>query len=155
MREYTISLILTALLCGMLPGILSKGTARELIQMTCGLVLVLAAIGPLRSGSWDLWEAEIALSQDGGGMTAQGEAQARDAMADIIKRETQAYILDKAAQLGAEVSVELVLSESTPPLPAAVCISGAVSSSAREQLETIICTELGIAKENLTWTGET
>ncbi|MFR3325850.1 MAG: hypothetical protein ACLTR8_15535 [Oscillospiraceae bacterium] len=51
-----------------------------------------------------------------------GENLARDSMADIIKEETEAYILDKAADLHANLRVEVAVGEDN--LPAAVTISG-------------------------------
>ena len=49
---------------------------------------------------------------------AMGENLARDSMADIIKEETEAYILDKAADLHANLRVEVTVGEDN--LPAAV-----------------------------------
>ena len=72
-------------------------------------------------------------------------------MADIIKAETEAYILDKASQLNVELSVEVTIDEEN--IPTAVTLSGEVSPYARRQLQEIIESDLGIAKENQRWTG--
>ena len=60
------------------------------------------------------------------------ENLARDSMADIIKEETEAYILDKAADLHANLRVEVAVGEDN--LPAAVTISGEASPYARRQI---------------------
>ena len=77
---------------------------------------------------------------------AMGENLARDSMADIIKEETEAYILDKAADLHANLRVEVAVGEDN--LPAAVTISGEASPYARRQIQAMIANDLGISKEN-------
>ena len=82
---------------------------------------------------------------------AMGENLARDSMADIIKEETEAYILDKAADLHANLHVEVTVGEDN--LPTAVTLSGEASPYARRQIQAIIANDLGIAKENQKWIG--
>ena len=82
---------------------------------------------------------------------AMGENLARDSMADIIKEETEAYILDKAADLHANLRVEVTVGEDN--LPAAVTISGEASPYARRQIQAMIANDLGISKENQKWIG--
>ena len=82
---------------------------------------------------------------------AMGENLARDSMADIIKEETEAYILDKAADLHANLRVEVAVGEDN--LPAAVTISGEASPYARRQIQAMIANDLGISKENQKWIG--
>ena len=82
---------------------------------------------------------------------AMGENLARDSMADIIKEETEAYILDKAADLHAHLRVEVAVGEDN--LPAAVTISGEAAPYARRQIQAMIANDLGISKENQKWIG--
>lgn len=82
---------------------------------------------------------------------AMGENLARDSMADIIKEETEAYILDKAADLHANLRVEVAVGEDN--LPAAVTIFGEASPYARRQIQAMIANDLGISKENQKWIG--
>ena len=82
---------------------------------------------------------------------AMGENLARDSMADIIKEETEAYILDKAADLHENLRVEVAVGEDN--LPAAVTISGGASPYARRQIQAMIANDLGISKENQKWIG--
>ena len=82
---------------------------------------------------------------------AMGEKLARDSMADIIKEETEAYILDKAADLHVNLHVEVTVGEDN--LPTAVTLSGEASPYARRQIQAIIANDLGIAKENQKWIG--
>ena len=81
-----------------------------------------------------------------------GEQQAKSALRESIKQRTEAYILDKAKTLAAQVAVEVTLSNEAIPVPIAVRISGNISPYARMQLQTILQEELGIPKEAQAWT---
>ena len=84
---------------------------------------------------------------------AMGESMAARSRGEIIKEETEAYILDKAAALKANLTVEVTVSGSGTPVPTAAIYRGEVPADVRQQLETIVQTELGIARENQTWIG--
>ena len=75
------------------------------------------------------------------------------AMIAIIKEETEAYILDKAASLGVTLSVEVMVEDGNVPRLSGVQLSGQVSPYARQQLSTWISNDLGISKENQKWIG--
>ena len=74
-------------------------------------------------------------------------------MRTIIKGETEAYILDKAASLGVELEVDVLLEDMYPMAPKTVRLSGSVSPYVRNRLQNIIAEELGISKENQIWIG--
>ena len=78
---------------------------------------------------------------------------AYQAMTELIKEKSQAYILDKAAELDASITADVTISEEELPKPLSVVISGQVSPYNRKRLESILETDLGIAKENQVWTG--
>ena len=72
-------------------------------------------------------------------------------MQDIIKSTCEAYILNKATELGADIHVSV--SVNSQHIPFAARIMGEVTSDVRKQLEQILETDLGITKENQSWTG--
>ena len=82
-----------------------------------------------------------------------GVADTSNTLKQIIKDKTEAYILDKAASLGVDLQVDVILSDTAPPLPVEVLLIGAASPYAKAQLSTMIADELGIAKEAQRWTG--
>lgn len=152
LRQYVISVTAAALLCAALTGMTRKSPAGELIRMLCGLVLTFTVLYPISRVK--LAEMTIAPpAWEGESMAAQGEKIARETLRDIIKSDTEAYILDKAAALDLSVRVKVSLSEDTVPVPVGVILSGAVSPYARSQLTNVIEKELGIPKENQLWTG--
>ena len=75
----------------------------------------------------------------------------RDLLARIIQEKTEAYILDKAGQLGLQLQAEVSVSETEEPVPWAVVLSGEVKPDQKRRLEAILEQELGIARENQQW----
>lgn len=80
-----------------------------------------------------------------------GQQMAATDTKDIIKSRVEAYILDKAAAFGADLTVEVALSEEQFPVPCAVEISGAISPYGKLRLTQLLEDELGIGKEDQIW----
>lgn len=152
LRQYVISVVTAALICTIVSGMVHEGSAQELIRLISGLFLVLTVLRPLvRIDYTDLLQYADSFSHSGVQTAATGEIMARDAMTDIIIAESEAYILDKAAELNAEVSVAVSVNEDQIPISAK--LSGQISPYAKQRLEAILTADLGITKENQQWTG--
>ncbi len=153
-RAYLLSVTTAALICGIAMRLLSqKGTASNIGKMVCGIFLALAVISPfakLQLGQLDdlTNQFELEASQ----AVADGTEQTKNTLQEIIKTRTEAYILDKASLYGAQLSVQVELTQDSIPVPVSVRISGAVSPYAKMQLQTILQKDLGIAKEKQIWT---
>lgn len=153
--KYIVSLCSAAILCGILKNILpAKSANGALLHLVTGIFLTLVAIQPL--SSIDL-TALPAISDDylsaAGRISSQGEAAAQNAMADIIKSQSEAYILDKARMLHVTLTVEVTLEAGNPPVPSSIRLTGDISPYAKNRLEAIIRDDLGIPKENQLWIG--
>lgn len=155
LREYILSIIASAVICSIATCLLgTKGTAASIGKMLTGIILVIALIRPLANlqfDSWEIWNQEIRTSAEAA--AEDGEQIAYTQTADIIKTNVEAYILDKAAELNAAISVEIKLDHASIPQPESVTIGGTVSPYTRQKLSQIIEDELAIAKENQLWTG--
>lgn len=154
-RQYLISITAAAIICGVVKSLFGdKGTASTVVKVITGLFLTMTVIAPLASISLDGWANYAGtLRLDGEEAAAAGEKIAEEATAELIKSETEAYILDKAASVNVEVTVKVELSGEDPPVPERITIRGSVSPYARGQLENAISEDLGVAKENLIWIG--
>ena len=137
LRQYVISVTTAAIVCGMLTAMLKKGAMQSLVKLL--LKALPQDLGP------DYQEAS--------GAAQEGERYARNSIAEIIKEQTEAYILDKAAELGLSLEAEVFLSGDEIPVPVSVRITGQASEIERRRMEMILEKDLGIAKENQTWTG--
>lgn len=154
-REYLLQIVSTAMLCGLVTGLVGKkGALGATLKLLTGIFMIFTVVSPFATirvqNFSDFLDELSANSED---IVANGEAMAGDALAAIIKSETEAYILDKAEFYGAELSVEVSVTCSDYPVPCAVNINGNISPYGRRQLQKLITDELGIELEDQTWTG--
>ena len=155
LRQYVISVTAVALICGIVSSLLQKSAARELVKLICGVFLAVTVLRPVSSLDFSrTLDFSFMFSNAAEASVLDGEKMAQEALADIIKMETEAYILDKAAELNTEIKVEITMREAYPPTPAAAKISGDAAPYARQQLQTFLQSQLGISKENQQWTGD-
>lgn len=150
--QYVLRITAAAAICAVLKSLLpGKDTASALLRMISGIFLAFTVIQPIRSVSLQdlpsITESYIASAE---AVAGEGQQIAWEAMADIIMEQTRAYILDKAHQLGAELSVRVSLCEDTG-IPESVQLSGVIPPYAKLQLQRFIAKELGISEENQIW----
>ena len=154
-RGYLLGITVVALCCGILSAVLGKkGLTSGTVKFLCGIVMLLAVVGPLLNLQiGNLQGSFKGFSQEADAVTAFGRETALKEYAGIIKERTAAYILDKAESLGAELTVEVTLSDDEPMVPCAVKLSGAISPYAKKVLSNTIANDLGIQVEEQIWTG--
>lgn len=153
-REYIFSVAVISVLCSIILRLMQNLQIKNIGKMVCGLALSVSIIGQLsKFDNLDINNYLSYSTEDAEEAVALGEELSYEAWSDIIKLETEAYILDKAADLNAEVSVSVTVREDPAPAPVSADISGSISPYARNRLEKIMEEELGITKENQQWTG--
>ncbi len=150
--QYGIRITAAALLCSILSSLCGEGRFKSLMSLLCGSFLAVTALAPLiQLDLRDLEESLYTWSVQGEHLSWDGEKMAREATATIIIQQTQAYILDKAAQLNTNLTVEVILDESNTPVQAV--FRGSVSPNAKRRLIEIMESDLGITKEHQLWSG--
>lgn len=150
LRQYIISVVAAALICGIITGLFPKGAAREVMKLVCGLFLAYTVLRPMAGAELGhLEDLPFSFSSQGEAAAALGTQMAEESMAQFIKEETQAYILDKASKLGLTLEADVTLDEEN--IPVAVTLRGQVSPYDRSRLERMLTQDLAIAKENLQW----
>lgn len=142
----------------MIVGILlsfGKNTGfHAIMKLICGIFLLLCILRPVAEGDLTIQNPfAMPFRQAASDAVSQGEEYAQAQLHSIIKKETQAYILDKATELGAQIRVDVKLSQDPLPYPVSVEIRGSVSPYCRQKLQQLLSRELSIAKENQIWTG--
>lgn len=152
-REYMIRLLSAGIICSVIvKWVPLKGSSGRIIRMLAGIFMTITMFSPLIDlklidpdgyFSWIRQDAQLAV--------AQGQDAARESSAVIIKEQLEAYILDKASLWDLELSVEVTLDDSDPPVPVAVVLRGAASPYARKQMSEWLVRELGIEEENQQW----
>ncbi len=154
-REYLIGVVAAAVLCSVITVLVgNKGAVGTVIKFLSGLLMTLAVLSPWTNISLDnLWGWTEDFTQAGQELVANGENMAEDAYRAGIKKQTEAYILEKARSLGTELTVEVSLSPLETPIPIGVTLSGSISPYAKERLSQILEQELGIERKEQLWIG--
>lgn len=156
LRQYILAISAAAILCGLVTAMMPKGRMHGILKMVCGVFLAILVLEPLTRIDMNRIFSSIAnqLRPNGETATAFGEEISRDSMSEYIKREAQAYILDKAYALGIEAEVEVSVAKEDLPVPVGAVIRGNIPEPVKRNLEIEIQENLGIAKENLQWIGQ-
>ena len=151
---YIVSISATALICGIVCSFLKESGAFKTIRMVCNLILMFAILRPfVNLQKFHLSQLPFPDFTEENSWIEEAKLSSRNALGDIIKVQTEAYILDKAAEMGASITVVVSVSSDEPPVPVGVEISGAVSPYLKLRLEEMIQEDLNISKENQVWTG--
>ena len=155
-RTWLLAVTAAALLAAAAEQLAPEGAARRGVRLVCGLMLLAVMLRPLSGllelSPRDLFAEERAAAQASvRGGTRAGEEQ----LSELIARETGAYIVDKAAALGAECSARVTCgrTEEGLLLPVAAEVTGALTPAQREELARLMEEELGIPEENQTYQG--
>lgn len=151
-RSYILSVTAAAILCAMITSLTGKGgSLASLSKLMSGVILAAVVIRPLAEMTTvNLNRYLDTLNADAMAAVEAGTTIAKDKTAARIKEQLESYILDKAAVLKLDISVEIILDERTQ-VPTVVKINGAASPSARSALNTILRDDLGIPAEGLIW----
>ena len=151
-RDYLFRIIIAAVLVSILSSFFyKKGSGGSVMSVVCGLALAISAFKPLLNvrlsdfsySFYDKYVVEAAV--------AEGEEQADRAYREYIQKTTEAYILNKAEELGAELTVTVALSQDPAAKPERITLSGAVSPYGKNFLKKYIFENIGIDEENQIW----
>ena len=148
-KDYLISVTAAALICGMINSLSGKSSISKLMKLLCGIFLASVVIRPvvdIKIGDILDFTDNLAVSSDIA--VSAGEKMAAEEMEKIIKTKTEAYILDKAKNIGAEISAEISLNDL---VPTGITVVGNLSPYARSSLAAIITNELNIPPEAQIW----
>lgn len=152
-RNYLVSVIAASILCACIRVFFDeKSSSGKVSRLICGLFLAFTVIAPVADIKiTDFALFAVDLEAEARAVSAAGEEFSQNAMAQIIISKTEAYILDKAQAMGAELTVLVEIGDPAQPVPTRVQIRGNVSPYARSELQRIIAEDLGIPKEDQLW----
>lgn len=151
--QYLLSILAGALLVSISNTLVKKkGALSSILKLITGVTLTMLIVSPWTGITIDTVgyslseiEAEAAIVVENGKQVAQNE------ISIYIKEQTEAYILDKAFDLGLDISVDVTLTEEMPPEIASVSVKGFASPFAQKQIMILICEDLGVTEECLVW----
>lgn len=149
-RTWLTSVVLVSVLLSAVQTLIPPGSVRKAANFTGGLILLLVLLRPVLGTNLDRLEVDFSDYQ-----TAVEERQSElagertEAMASIIAERTEAYIWDKAGELGVDVTTRVKTRTGGDgiPVPWSVELTGDRSQALSSYLET----ELGIPAERQVW----
>ncbi len=150
---YILSVVAAAIVCGSVKILFDgKGSSAILIRSLCGIYMAFVLISPLRKFDFSVYADYFSdFSDTADEAVGRGEQIALKEQKEFIKKQTEAYILDKAVSLGAEISVSVTLSDTQPPTPIQITVKGAVSPYVKKVLKSYLKEQFGIPEEAQTW----
>lgn len=152
-KSYLLSVIASAIISGIVISIVGKkGTNAAVIKLLAGIFMALTVLSPWTKLEFDsLTEFFSSTEIEAGGVVTEGQQLATETMSSIIKSQVEAYILDKADNLGLKIEAEVSVTGTDPPEPDAVTLKGQASPYAKKRLQQIIADDLGISEEKQLW----
>ncbi len=153
MKSYILSIVIAAMICAATNILLPpKSSAGQIVKLLSGILLLLTVISPLTNISFQYISDYLqGISTSADCFVEEGQATAQEEINKIIKGKTEAYILDKAKQMGLQIAVEVALDEDNHSIPSVVKVTGSLSPYSKEILSGYIENTLGIAKEKQIW----
>ena len=131
-----------------------KGTHAALLRLIGGLFLTFTVIAPIADVELEeILDVPWDFAVQGNAIAEEGQQYAQDQLHGIIKDRCEAYILDKALTLQAQLQVEVMLSQDEIPVPASVRLQGSISPYARNALQQWLQDDIGVPKERQIWIG--
>ena len=152
-NQYILRLTAAAIFAAVAIHLIPKGPIREFGSFMGMLLVTLAVISPIAKlkpqrveDVFRSMETQISHTQ------STVERSNRELLSELIKERCETYILDKAAAMELELSVEVTLDASdTYPIPDSVLLTGAYSEEAHSKLSSFIEEKLGIASADQEW----
>lgn len=152
-KTYLLTVTAGALVCALVQEVAGgKGTAGKVLSLCCGVFLLLCAFSPLLHleipEAMDIWGDYKAQAS---GIVERTSLAVREQTFVVITQRTEAYILDKAQSMGADVRVQVELGEDS--VPCGVRLQGSVTPYIRAKLTSVIESDLGIPAREQRWSG--
>lgn len=153
MRAYLLRLTAASLLAAVLRRAAPAGGSGAAVRLGAGLLVLLTALGPL--GEVSLMDAarSVAVWSYGDVLTTQTVDRAANSLMDgLISETAEAYILDKARELGVKMTAQVTTAiQEGYPVPWHVNCGGDYSETERHELSRYISRELGIPEQRQEW----
>ena len=143
---YLMRLICAAILCALIGSM--GGSSQGLRRLIAGIFLTLTALSPV--GSLELPDIDPGqLHAEAQAAVREGKEQANEMKTDIISRACEAYIWNKAAEMGLEL--EICLELDSEGLPRMLTLTGQASPLERQKLTQTLMKDLGLGREDVKW----
>ncbi len=149
------AVIYTGIVCSIALLLTPEGRVKQALGVICALAMCAAVASPLGELDPEAYSKALARYKlDARQYTQQGEEYSRNLNRSVIEDECEAYILDKAEALGAEISevcVTAMWSSEGYWYPYEAEIKADISDERKTELSDCIMSELGISPGHQDW----
>ena len=141
LRTWILGVTVTSMALAAARAVMPEGPVKRAGQLTAGLVLVLAMLGPVAALEHTDWEAFLEELP-----TENTLEPADTSMQAVIEEELAAYLEGKAGELGLSCRAEVICrtDENGVPIPQEVIITGPVNETQRQTLSDMITNDIGV-----------
>lgn len=150
--SYILRVIAACLICGIVNSISMNGFLQKRVKVLCSIFLSIVILTPLLHLNFpDMDTITDDFRENALQAAEEGDRLRKESEREIIIRESEAYILNKANALGIQVSIEITLSADDPPLLDTITFTGDISTAEQIMLSLAAERDLGIPKERQKW----
>lgn len=151
-KGYILDILVVSTSISIIMQILPDSSRKEILHLMCGVLLTTVILLPLSDiRPEDFLNFQQYLPESSDYLLKQGKEAADEAKRQYITDRCEAYILDKAKALGAEILPVVRVDEMLLPVYAE--IQGNLEPQVQKTLEQMLVLDMGITKENQRWTG--
>ena len=151
-KGYVLDVLVVSVTISVFQQILPDNSRKEILHLLCGILLTVVILMPLSDVPLnDFLDFTQYMPESSDYLLARGTETAEAAKRQYITNRCEAYILDKAEALGAEILPIVQVDEAFLPVYAE--IQGDLKPQVQKQLEQMLVLDMGITKENQRWIG--
>lgn len=151
-KEYIFTVIAVSIIVSLVKSLSQFSGIGKQIRFLCGLILTMTFLQPLlRLSIPDLSEFRLPSASYDANPIIAGQVYFEESVSEIIKEQTESYILSKAAELGAMITVTIQMDWNNPPVPYSVYIGGEYTHEQKMTLTNMISNDIRITQENQIW----
>lgn len=159
LRKWIIGICAGAIICGIVRGITPEKGSGRAVRLACGFMTVALLLGPLREFDFEEYALRMTeLRIAGGNYASEAINSGEENIRSVIEEKCEAYILDKATELGIAEASATVFAEISDgeeyPFPYSVELGGEATEEKKKKLSSYIEGELGIPGTRQYWSGE-
>lgn len=154
MSDWLIGVTAAAMLTALARCLMPPGAVQQVGSLVCAMVLlwaVLKPFTPLRQA----FIGDFEVTRQTQAMDTKLTQQHEQLLKSFIEQECEAYIVDKAEQLGIDCGARVVCvtEEEGMWLPETVRVMGELSPQQRRELEQMIAADLGVERDKQEYLG--
>ena len=155
-RNYLFSIVAASFLVSIVCSFPQKRGVKRTLTLCGGLFLLLTLVRPILSFRFGDLSKYLDQYQVDESVIHDALEAGQNESARLITQQTEEYILDKAAELGASVSPEITLAAlgENYQYPHSVTITGQWTPQQKQELTVYISQTLGIPEERQLWSED-